>query len=58
MQNIIGFVKINKKIILKTLLILSIPIVTSFVNMSVLTIFNLGSYFGTFMRYLFSKVVC
>ena len=58
MQNIINFAKFNKKTILKVLLLLSIPIITSFVNMTVLTIFNLGGYFGTFIRYLFSKVVC
>ena len=58
MQNIIRFSKVNKNLLIKILIVLSIPIITSFVNMLVLTVFNLGSYCGTFIRYLFSRVVC
>ena len=50
--------KYNKKIIFVALSIFIVPIALTLFNASILTIFNLGNYVGTFIRYLFNIIVC
>lgn len=50
--------KYNKKIIFIMLAIFTVPIALTLFNATVLTIFNLGSYIGTFIRYLFNIIAC
>ena len=58
MQNIINkFVSKNKyfKVVLA---IKFLPIIMILFNSVVATIFNLGTFVGTFLRYIFNFVVC
>ncbi len=58
MQYIIKKLNNKKKIVSIFLAIFTFPIAMTIINATVLTIFNLGGYFGTFIRYLFNTVVC
>ncbi len=53
MQNLIK----NSKHKLYIILIISSPIIMMIFNILVLTIFNIGTYLGTFLRYLYHIVV-
>lgn len=58
MQNIINkFVSKNKyfKVVLA---IIFLPIIMILFNSVVATTFNLGTFVGTFLRYIFNFVVC
>lgn len=58
MQYIIKKLNNKKKIVSIFLAIFTFPIAMTIINATVLTIFNLGGYLGTFIRYLFNTVVC
>ncbi len=48
----------NNKIIQNVLLLVFSPIIMISFNVVVVTIFNIGTYLGTFLRALYHLVVC
>lgn len=55
MHNILKSINENKKIIIGIMLA---PIAMYLFNILVVSIFNMGTYLGTFIRHLYSTVVC
>lgn len=53
-----GKCAVFNKIILVIIGIIMLPIAMSIINGTVLTIFNLGTYVGTFIRCLMNSVIC
>lgn len=47
----------ERKNILNVLMILSLPIIIKVFSIVTMTIFNIGTYTGTFLRYLYHIVV-
>lgn len=60
MSNLIHIKKLilnHKRIIINTLLLLSSPFCLVILNMLCNTLFNLGIYVGTFLRFLYNFIV-
>ena len=55
MRNIISFISNNKKIVIGIILA---PIAVYLISMLLTTIFRIGTYLGTFLRYLYFRIVC
>jgi hypothetical protein len=55
MRNFLNVVNNNKKIIICIILA---PIIVFILSVVLTAIFNFGTYFGTFIRNLYSLVVC
>ena len=55
MHNIINIVINNKKMILEVLLL---PLIVYASSVVMLATFNIGTYLGTFLRYIYYYVVC
>ena len=55
MQNIINKISNKRKLIIGIILL---PVMLYVLNILMITIFNIGTYMGTFLRYLYLYVVC
>lgn len=53
-----GKCAVYHKIILVIIGIIMLPVAMAIINGTILTIFNLGTYVGTFIRYIMNSVIC